>query len=199
MLDRNVNRNSPSDRSSCHAPPESKSMRPPHSAGRVGPARADVDVSPAMIRAKTIRAIRLAPDARRGSSETTRNVMSPIDRKVSNGGALKSRSLYPGGHDVGALQREGIVQRCCAGPRRARRLAAAEDRFVGPQRNFLDLRLVVGLFLVRLLVPVVSSIVFNSSSTSDINAWPHDPQPEAAGALTTRRNRLPSFAIVGGG
>ena len=200
MLDRNVNRNSPSDWSSCHAPPESKSMRPP----AVRPAcRSSAPASrrrPGHDRRKTAPSDPPAPDARRAivRDDPKRDVTDRQER-VERRGAHELGPATHAGYDVGELQcgRHGaaVLRR----PGHARRLAAAEDRFVGPQRHFLDLRLGVRLLFIRLLVRRSSSSIRSAPLRIRHQCVPHDPQPEAAGALTTRRNRFPSLAIVGGG
>jgi hypothetical protein len=80
-----------------------------------------------------------------------------------------------------------------------RRLARAEDRFVGPERHFLDLWLGVGL--PCLFQPVVRGCVVHRSTPGRIrNQWvAHDAQPpEAAPELTTCRKSLPSLFTAAG-
>jgi len=142
-----------------------------------------------------------AADARRRSSEVMRNPMSPTDRNISCAGRAKTPS-FP--HRTGLRPCSAAVRRSSAAvlgrPRSARRFAASEDRFVGPKRNLLNLRLGIGPLLSLCLV-ARSGLVHASAPAPRFRPQcaPHDPQPEAAGTLTTRKNRFPSLVTVGGG
>ncbi len=85
-------------------------------------------------------------------------------------------------------------------PGRARRLAASEHRFVGPEWNLLDLRL--GIRLPEILCLILREcLVHGATPVREFGRqWvPHDPQLEPAGPLTTRKKRFPSRVTVGGG
>src|SRR5262249_35245767 len=102
--------------------------------------------------------------ARRQSSQTTRNVTPPTDRYESAGAAV-TRLSAPGAARsrrrlVGVGRRAAAVL-SLAGDTRG--LAAAEHRFVGPQRHFLNLRLRVRLAHVAPWV-LCGWIVHRSSS-----------------------------------
>ena len=85
-------------------------------------------------------------------------------------------------------------------PGDTRRLAASEDRFVGSEWNLLDLRLRIR-FLEIVCRILRESLVHGAPLVRESGCqWlPHDPQLEAAGPLTTRKNRFPSLVTVGGG